>query len=198
MRSDGFLRGGDRRQLRRALRFLETVALEWARQRARIRWTSRRFWSASSTTCSSGLKWASTAVIVTWDDSDGWCDHVMGPVVNSSVGPADALSGEGLCGDDERFCRASPEIRTRWVGGYGLAAGPRHLAMGAAELRRPRRRTTTSIRVSSKTCSSTVADGGGSFDALAGPAGRHARLHRAAASRTHILLAPIPGLPREK
>jgi phospholipase C len=33
-----------------------------------------------------------------YDDSDGWYDHQMGPIVNQSTGPADALSGPGACG----------------------------------------------------------------------------------------------------
>ncbi len=44
-------------------------------------------------------EWATTAVFLTWDDSDGWYDHLMGPIVNSSVGPVDALDGDGVCGD---------------------------------------------------------------------------------------------------
>ena len=43
--------------------------------------------------------WESTAVIVLYDDSDGWYDHVMGPILTQSNDPtADALSGAGLCG----------------------------------------------------------------------------------------------------
>jgi phospholipase C len=42
--------------------------------------------------------WETTAVIVTWDDSDGWYDHVMPPIVNTSASTADGLTGVGLCG----------------------------------------------------------------------------------------------------
>ncbi|MGB6686990.1 MAG: alkaline phosphatase family protein [Terracidiphilus sp.] len=42
--------------------------------------------------------WDSTAVIITYDDSDGWYDHQMSPIVNQSATPADALNGAGLCG----------------------------------------------------------------------------------------------------
>ncbi|MGE5624402.1 MAG: phospholipase C [Bacillota bacterium] len=43
--------------------------------------------------------WSSTAVVIAYDDSDGWYDHVMGPIVNQSADPAnDALDGAGLCG----------------------------------------------------------------------------------------------------
>ena len=36
-------------------------------------------------------EWGSTAVIITYDDSDGWYDHQMSPIVNQSQTPADAL-----------------------------------------------------------------------------------------------------------
>lgn len=43
--------------------------------------------------------WRNTAVVVMYDDSDGWYDHVMGPIMNTSTGPADALTGPGTCGN---------------------------------------------------------------------------------------------------
>jgi phospholipase C len=42
--------------------------------------------------------WSSTAVVLAYDDSDGWYDHDMGPIVNQSTGPMDALTGPGACG----------------------------------------------------------------------------------------------------
>lgn len=42
--------------------------------------------------------WNSTAVVIMYDDSDGWYDHVMGPIVNTSTGPADGLTGPNACG----------------------------------------------------------------------------------------------------
>ena len=44
--------------------------------------------------------WQDMAILVTYDDSDGWYDHVMPPIVNRSNDPAnDALLGpSGLCG----------------------------------------------------------------------------------------------------
>jgi phospholipase C len=42
--------------------------------------------------------WSSTAVVIMYDDSDGWYDHQIGPIVNTSTGPADALTGPGACG----------------------------------------------------------------------------------------------------
>jgi phospholipase C len=43
-------------------------------------------------------EWASTAVVIAYDDSDGWYDHQMPPVVNQSASSSDALTGTGLCG----------------------------------------------------------------------------------------------------
>ncbi|MFI5419770.1 MAG: alkaline phosphatase family protein, partial [Nitrososphaerales archaeon] len=43
--------------------------------------------------------WSSTAVIITYDDSDGWYDHVMPPITIQSSDPAnDAIFGSNLCG----------------------------------------------------------------------------------------------------
>ncbi|MGC1782421.1 MAG: alkaline phosphatase family protein [Acidobacteriaceae bacterium] len=44
-------------------------------------------------------EWKNTAVILAYDDSDGWYDHQMGPIVNHSSTAADMLSGSGECGD---------------------------------------------------------------------------------------------------
>ena len=43
--------------------------------------------------------WNSTAVVVLYDDSDGWYDHVMGPIVNTSTSAADGLTGPSACGN---------------------------------------------------------------------------------------------------
>jgi len=50
--------------------------------------------------------WKSTAIIVLYDDSDGWYDHQMSPIVNPSAvlqaassGNSDELNGPGKCGN---------------------------------------------------------------------------------------------------
>jgi phospholipase C len=40
-------------------------------------------------------EWEHTAVITAYDDSDGWYDHVMGPIVSQSSTSEDALTGDG-------------------------------------------------------------------------------------------------------
>ena len=54
--------------------------------------------------------WSSTAVVIAYDDSDGWYDHVYSGVHNPSdtstvatpPGPQDFLTGAGLCGDTSK------------------------------------------------------------------------------------------------
>jgi phospholipase C len=43
--------------------------------------------------------WSSTAIIIAYDDSDGFYDHVIGPIINLSATPDDNLTGAGACGD---------------------------------------------------------------------------------------------------
>ncbi len=47
-------------------------------------------------------EWGSMAVFITWDDSDGWYDHVMPPIINRSTTSFDmGSSGQGLCGGEQ-------------------------------------------------------------------------------------------------
>src|SRR5437016_4870051 len=43
-------------------------------------------------------EWKDTAIIILYDDSDGWYDHVMGPIVNRSNVTDDQLLEAGNCG----------------------------------------------------------------------------------------------------
>jgi phospholipase C len=43
--------------------------------------------------------WSSTAIVIAYDDSDGWYDHQMGPIMsNSQDATEDGLTDPGLCG----------------------------------------------------------------------------------------------------
>jgi phospholipase C len=42
--------------------------------------------------------WKETAIIIAYDDSDGWYDHVMDQVISQSDVSDDALTGPGACG----------------------------------------------------------------------------------------------------
>jgi len=43
--------------------------------------------------------WSSTAVVIAYDDSDGWYDHVFSGIHNTSQSVQDFLTGTGQCGD---------------------------------------------------------------------------------------------------
>jgi phospholipase C len=67
--------------------------------------------------------WSDTAVVINYDDSDGWYDHQMGPIVNHSDTAADALSGNGTCGDGSS---ALPGIKPAALHAQGRCGyGPR-------------------------------------------------------------------------
>jgi phospholipase C len=57
-------------------------------------------------------EWRETAVILAYDDSDGWYDHAMDVVVNQSDVSDDNLTGPGTCG-------ATPKDGTPGRCGYG-------------------------------------------------------------------------------
>jgi phospholipase C len=60
--------------------------------------------------------WKNTAVVIAYDDSDGWADHVAPPNVNSSADPStDALDGAGVCNSQSRIPLAGYQDRC----GYG-------------------------------------------------------------------------------
>jgi len=54
-------------------------------------------------------QWESTAVVIMYDDSDGWYDHQMGPIVNQSLSTQDALTGPGACGDGTNTALPGPD-----------------------------------------------------------------------------------------
>ena len=59
--------------------------------------------------------WHSTAVVIAWDDSGGWYDHVMPPIINQSQTARDALTGPGLCGSNANKVAGGYQARC----GYG-------------------------------------------------------------------------------
>jgi phospholipase C len=42
--------------------------------------------------------WKDMAIVIAYDDSDGWYDHKPSPIVSPSATPQDALTGPGSCG----------------------------------------------------------------------------------------------------
>ena len=79
--------------------------------------------------------WNSTAVVIAYDDSDGWYDHQLGQIMNQSTTAADMLSGTGRM-RRRRNCVARPEPQHRTCAGplrlWSAPAFDGDLAMGSA------------------------------------------------------------------
>jgi phospholipase C len=52
-------------------------------------------------------EWREMAIVIAYDDSDGWYDHQMGPIVNQSNVSDDRLLGPGNCGTPKLIPGAS-------------------------------------------------------------------------------------------
>ena len=65
-------------------------------------------------------EWSETAVVILYDDSDGWYDHQMPPVVNPSFNPAvDTLNGPGVCNTSNGFQQGKAVPATPLNGNFG-------------------------------------------------------------------------------
>jgi phospholipase C len=120
--------------------------------------------------------WRSTAIIINWDDSDGWYDHQMGPIVNSSAvtntsAPADGdqLNGVGICGHGaplengsstpiEGRCGYGPRIPLIVISPFAKANFVDHTTTDQSSILRFIEDNWNTGRI-----------GGGSYDQLAGP-----------------------------
>jgi phospholipase C len=70
--------------------------------------------------------WHNTVVIVNWDDSDGWYDHVYSGVTNPSQSPADNLTKTTFSGATSGECGPSPQTKAPLAGEQGRCGfGPR-------------------------------------------------------------------------
>ena len=82
--------------------------------------------------------WRSTAVVITYDDSDGWYDHVLGPVLTQSQTSLGTLTGTGQCGSS--LARVPQNSAGQPGAGQVRARGQdaflARLAVGAGQLRR--------------------------------------------------------------
>jgi phospholipase C len=67
--------------------------------------------------------WAETAVIILYDDSDGWYDHQMSPIVNPSFNlVVDTLNGQGVCNTSNGFQQDEPTATKPLNGNSGTPA----------------------------------------------------------------------------
>jgi phospholipase C len=65
-------------------------------------------------------EWSDTAVVILYDDSDGWYDHQMPPVVNASFNATvDTLNGPGVCKTSNGFQQGKPDPAPMLNGNFG-------------------------------------------------------------------------------
>ncbi len=65
-------------------------------------------------------EWSETAVMIVYDDSDGWYDHQMPPIVNASASAAvDTLNGPGVCNTSNGFQQGKPSPAPMLNGNFG-------------------------------------------------------------------------------
>jgi phospholipase C len=140
-------------------------------------------------------EWKDTAVILAWDDSDGWYDHAAAKVTSPSFNQADQLDGAGTCGSGT----ALPGVGGKPVNGR---CGPGTRIPFLVISPWAKRNAVAHARISQASVVRFIEDnwlggkrlGGGSFDASAGSimdmfdfrSGGHA---------AKLILSPRTGIP---
>jgi phospholipase C len=70
--------------------------------------------------------WKQTAIVINYDDSDGWYDHANPGVLNPSLSPADNLTNTSLSGTTSGQCGPKPQAGAPLAGEQGRCGlGPR-------------------------------------------------------------------------
>ncbi|MGB6191098.1 MAG: alkaline phosphatase family protein [Terracidiphilus sp.] len=118
-------------------------------------------------------EWSSTAVIIAYDDSDGWYDHAFGPIVNQSATAADIIRGRPSCGSG---ASALPGVNANTAHAQGRCGyGPRLVLLVVSPYARQNfvdhslTDQTSILRFVEDNWLDGERLGGGSFDALANP-----------------------------
>ena len=118
--------------------------------------------------------WSSTAIIIAYDDSDGWYDHLSN-VINGSVSSNDTLNGAGICISATAAAAALPGPNSNGLPVQGRCGyGPRLPLMVISPWAKANFVDNTVTDQSSitrfieDTFLSSTRIGGGSFDAMAG------------------------------
>jgi phospholipase C len=142
--------------------------------------------------------WANTAVIIAYDDSDGWYDHQMPPIVNQSSTSADMVTATGACGSGTG---ALPGVATGTAHAQGRCGyGPRLPLMVISPYAKQNfvDHTVTDqssiIRFVEDNWLNGQRIGQGSFDAIAGPLD-YMFDFEAAPNTTAFTLSENSGLP---
>jgi hypothetical protein len=77
--------------------------------------------------------WHETAIVIVWDDSDGWYDHVMPPLVTPSATNVDFLFGPGNCGTPAWCGRGALRARSAPASAGDIALGQNQLRRSHAD-----------------------------------------------------------------
>jgi len=145
-------------------------------------------------------EWRSTAVVINYDDSDGWYDHVMPPIVNPSVSTEDGLNSPGTCGNGtplggyEDRCGYGPRLPMMVISPFArVNFVDNTLTDQSSILRLVEDNWLGGQRV--EPLSNPGTDGlQGSFDNLAGPLSKMFEFNRPPARK--LLLDPATGEPQ--
>jgi phospholipase C len=148
--------------------------------------------------------WKNTAIIITWDDSDGWYDHAFGKTTNPSFDSrADQLDGSGKCGSGTPLpgisgqpvngrCGPGTRIPFMVISPWAKVNSVAHTQISQASV----------VRFIEDNWLHGARLGGGSFDAKAGSimnlfnftkAGHDARLYLDPATGTPLAAPPLQG-----
>ncbi|HSQ81922.1 MAG TPA: alkaline phosphatase family protein [Casimicrobiaceae bacterium] len=146
--------------------------------------------------------WKSTAIVIAYDDSDGWYDHQMSPVVNASAvynaadtRNSDQLNGAGRCGrgpllaDDggnpiEGRCGYGPRLPLMVISPFAKANFVDGTLTDQSSILRFIEDNWNTGRI-----------GGGSFDVDAGPLTNMFDFDRHGGDARKLLLDPRTGMP---
>ena len=142
--------------------------------------------------------WPSTAVIVMYDDSDGWYDHQMSPIINPSglkntafPSNGDQLNGPGRCGSGKPLsgiqgrCGYGPRLPFIVISQFAKNNFVDHTLIDQ-----------TSVLRFIEDNWNTGSIGGGSFDAVAGPLSNMFDFEGRGGSERRLLLDEATGQPR--
>ncbi len=126
----------------------------------------QRFLVATINALQRSTQWRSTAVVIAYDDSDGWYDHQPSPIVNPSQSPRDALTASGICGStgtplagSANRCGYGPRLPLLVVSPFAKQNVVDHTLTDQTSI----------LRFIEDNWLRGQRLGGGSFDALAGP-----------------------------
>ena len=102
-----------------AVSFLKAIAIQDAHPGNSDPLDEQRFVVRVANFLQAQPEWANTALVVLYDDSDGWYDHQLGQIVNSSKSAADALTGPGTCGSGVTALHGITAAHAQGRCGYG-------------------------------------------------------------------------------